>query len=153
MQLDSFDTKILDIVQRNCRLQAEEIADQVGLSASAVQRRLKRLRSEGVIVNEVAIVDPKYLSRPMTFIAGLEIDRDNYKSLALFKSWAAQRDDIQQIYYVTGSVDLMVVITAATTADYDAFTEQLMEHNPQIRRITTHVVLDIPKKSFYVPTI
>ena len=51
--LDQFDRSILEIVQRNCQLKAEAIADQVGLSASAVQRRLKRMREEKVITAAV----------------------------------------------------------------------------------------------------
>ena len=62
MQLDTFDTKILNIIQKNSRVQAEEIAEQVGLSASAVQRRLKKMRTEGVIQTEIAVVDPRITS-------------------------------------------------------------------------------------------
>lgn len=151
MSLDTLDTKILAIVQRNCRVQAEDIADQVGLSASAVQRRLKRLRTEGVIMTEVAVVDQNSVSRPLTLIAGIEIERDNYRVLSQFKTWAEQRDDIQQVYYVTGNADLIVVITAASMASYDALTEQLMTDIPQVRRITTNVVLNDLKKTLYVP--
>ncbi|MGO6846785.1 Lrp/AsnC family transcriptional regulator, partial [Rhizobium ruizarguesonis] len=53
-QLDRFDRDILDIVQRDCQLKAETIAERIGLSVSAVQRRLKRLREEGIIKAEVA---------------------------------------------------------------------------------------------------
>lgn len=151
MQLDSFDTKILNLIQRNNRLLAEEIASQVGLSASAVQRRLKKMRMEGVIQQEIAIVDPHYAPQIMTFIAGLEIERDNYVALSLFKNWCAGRDDIQQVYYVTGTYDLMVVVTAVNAAAYDRFSQELMEKVPQIRRITTHVVIDAPKRSFFLP--
>ncbi|MDD2344136.1 MAG: Lrp/AsnC family transcriptional regulator [Tolumonas sp.] len=151
MQLDTFDTKILNIIQKNCRVQAEEIAEQVGLSASAVQRRLKKLRTEGVIQTEIAVIDPKYVPNIMTFIAGLEIERDNYVALNLFKAWSAGRNDIQQVYYVTGQYDLIVVVTAVNAAEYDKFSQELMEKVPQIRRITTHVVIDAPKRSFYVP--
>ena len=66
MQLDTFDAKILNIIQKNSRVQAEEIAEKVGLSASAVQRRLKKMRTEGVIQTEIAVVDPKYVSNIMT---------------------------------------------------------------------------------------
>jgi DNA-binding Lrp family transcriptional regulator len=52
---------------------------------------------------------------------------------------------------VTGEVDLIVLITAATTAQYDALVEELMASNPLIRRVNTNVVLDAPKKSFYQP--
>ena len=92
MQLDTFDAKILNIIQKNSRVQAEEIAEKVGLSASAVQRRLKKMRTEGVIQTEIAVVDPKYVSNMMTFIAGLEIERDNYVALGLFKNWSANRE-------------------------------------------------------------
>ena len=142
MQLDTFDAKILNIIQKNSRVQAEEIAEKVGLSASAVQRRLKKMRTEGVIQTEIAVVDPKYVSNVMTFIAGLEIERDNYIALSLFKNWIANREDIQQVYYVTGPYDLMVVVTAANAAGYDKFSQELMEKVPQIRRITTQVVID-----------
>ena len=48
-RMDQFDRNILDILQRDCQRKAETIAAMVGLSPSAVQRRLKRLRAEGII--------------------------------------------------------------------------------------------------------
>ncbi|HYZ61850.1 MAG TPA: winged helix-turn-helix transcriptional regulator, partial [Acetobacteraceae bacterium] len=57
--LDRFDLKLLDLVQRDNRLTSEALGDRVGLSATAVQRRLKRLREEGVIEADVAVVSPK----------------------------------------------------------------------------------------------
>lgn len=149
--LDTFDQKILELMQRNCRLAADVIAEQVGLSASAVQRRIKKLREEGVIKAEVAIVDAAVTSHNMTFLAGVEIDRDNYAVLSRFKRWAEGQNTVQQVFYVTGHVDLMLVITAPDTRAYDAFIEQLMQLYPQIKRVTTNVVLDTPKKSLYVP--
>ena len=47
--MDSFDRKILALVQRDCQLKAEAIAEEVGLSTSAVQRRLRQLRTDKVI--------------------------------------------------------------------------------------------------------
>ena len=38
--LDQFDRNILDIVQRDCQMKAEAVGEMIGLSASAVQRRL-----------------------------------------------------------------------------------------------------------------
>ena len=55
------------------------------------------------------------------------------------------------VYYVTGPYDLMVVVTAANAAEYGKFSQELMGKVPQIRRITTQVVIDAPKRSFYVP--
>ncbi|OGB28716.1 MAG: AsnC family transcriptional regulator [Burkholderiales bacterium RIFCSPLOWO2_12_FULL_61_40] len=148
--LDSFDRKILALVQHDCHVNAEVIAERVGLSASAVQRRLRRMRSEKIITAEVAIVDNQAVGRPMTFIAGLEI-RENYESLPRIRRWAETRPEVQQIYYVTGNVDLMMIITAENVKEYDMITERLMAENPQITRITTNVVLDSIKIGLYVP--
>ncbi|WP_151613411.1 Lrp/AsnC family transcriptional regulator [Sinorhizobium alkalisoli] len=149
--LDQFDRSILEIVQRDCQLKAEAIADQVGLSASAVQRRLKRMREEKVITAEIALVDRKVAGTPMTFIAGMEIERENYDALAKFRLWAEKQDHIQQVYYVTGSVDLIAIITAQDVGQYDEITATIMAQNPQIKRIHTNVVLKDIKLGLYVP--
>lgn len=149
--LDAFDRSILEMVQRDCQLKAETIADQVGLSASAVQRRLKRMREEGVISAEIAVVDRKVAGNAMTFIAGMEIERENYDALSKFRIWAEKQDHIQQVYYVTGSVDLIAIITARDVGQYDEITAGIMAQNPQIKRIHTNVVLKDIKLGLFVP--
>ena len=149
--LDSFDRQILDIVQRDNQLKAEAIAQQVGLSASAVQRRLKRLRAQGVRLAAVAVLDRQAVGPSVTLIAGIEIDRDNYPALAAFRAWAAREDAIQQVYYVTGTTDLVAVVMARDMAAYDALCERLMTDIPQIRRINTQVVIDAIKVGLQVP--
>jgi Lrp/AsnC family leucine-responsive transcriptional regulator len=149
--MDSFDRKILDIVQRDCQVKAEAIAEAVGLSASAVQRRLRQLRSDKVITQEIAVVDRKAVGQGMTFIAGLEIERENYDALARFRQWAAKQDNIQQLYYVTGQVDLVAIIVARDVTEYDEITAQIMRENAQIRRISTNVVLKDVKVGLFVP--
>ncbi|MBB4952020.1 DNA-binding Lrp family transcriptional regulator [Agrobacterium vitis] len=150
-QLDRFDRHIIDIIQRNCQMKAEAIAEEVGLSASAVQRRLKRLREDAVVKGEVAIIDRKATGHPMVFIVGMEIERDNYDALARFRIWADRQDHIQQVYYVTGQVDLIAIITARDVEHYDDIAAVLMAENPQIRRMHTNVVLRDIKLSLFVP--
>src|SRR4051812_46620657 len=58
MDLDRIDARLIAEVQKNNRTPSEELGEAVGLSPTAVQRRLKRLRAEGVIESDVAIVNP-----------------------------------------------------------------------------------------------
>jgi Lrp/AsnC family leucine-responsive transcriptional regulator len=149
--IDDFDRKILNIVQVDCQMKAEAIGDRVGLSASAVQRRLKRMRETGVIMAEIALVDRKVAGNPMTFIAGMEIERENYDALSRFRTWLSPQEHIQQVYYVTGSVDLIAIITARDVAQYDEIAARLMSENQQIKRIHTNVVLKDIKLGMFVP--
>ncbi|MEO9338344.1 Lrp/AsnC family transcriptional regulator [Mesorhizobium sp. SB112] len=149
--LDQFDKEILRLVQGDCQLKAETIADMIGLSASAVQRRLKRMRQSRVISSEIAVLDRKALGNIMTFITGMEIERENYDALSKFRLWAAQQPHIQQVYYVTGAVDIIAIITAEDVSQYDDITAHIMAENPQIRRIHTNVVLKELKIGLFVP--
>ena len=56
LRLDDFDKKILGVLQSNTRLSSEQLGEKVGLSGSAALKRLKRLRDEGVIEREVALL-------------------------------------------------------------------------------------------------
>ncbi|MDC0609652.1 Lrp/AsnC family transcriptional regulator [Vibrio sp.] len=149
--LDEFDKKILKIIQKNCRVPTELIAEKVGLSASAIQRRIKKLKADNIIKSEVAILSNSTLPQLITFIAGIEIDRDNYVALRQLNQWAEERIEVQQSFYVTGDNDLVMIINATSTKHYDQLIELMMSNHPNIKRVNTQVVLDAPKQSLELP--
>src|SRR3954452_3301348 len=57
-RLDDVDRKILDHLERDGRATLADVGAAVGLSSSAVKRRVDRLERGGVIVGYAAIVDP-----------------------------------------------------------------------------------------------
>ena len=120
-RLDEFDLKLLDAVQRNNRLTAEQLAEKVCLSASAVQRRLQRLRERKVIEAEVAIVSPEALGRGVTAIVEVTLNTDRPKVVEEFQRAIQAAPEVLQAYYVTGSADYILIITAKNMADYEAF--------------------------------
>ena len=149
--LDRFDRKLLAIVQQEADLTADVLADRVGLSASAVLRRLRRLRADGVIVAQTAVVDPARVGKPVFFLAALEIERERPELIARLRTWLADEPQVQQVYYVTGTADFVLVIVAPDVGGYDALMSRLMLDNPNVRRFTTNVALGVGKRSLAVP--
>ncbi|MFY8094458.1 MAG: Lrp/AsnC family transcriptional regulator [Niveispirillum sp.] len=149
--LDLFDRKLLTLVQKDADQTAETLAEQVGLSASAVSRRLKRLKADGVITATVALVDPAKVGKPTFFIAGLEIERERPEMLASLRRWLAAEDQVQEVFYVTGGTDFILVIAAPDVEAYEALMGRLMADNPTVRRYTTNVALGISKRGLSVP--
>jgi DNA-binding Lrp family transcriptional regulator len=150
-ELDKFDRRILAIVQRDARRSAEMIGADIGLSASAVQRRMARLREEGVIVAEVALIDPRSVDRPLAVIADLEVERERPELLASLRRWIAAEPSIQQAWYVTGDGDYVLVVTARDVDDYDTLMERLVAANPNVKRFRTRMALDTLKRGLAVP--
>lgn len=150
-QLDKLDRRILALLQRDARISAEAIGAQVGLSASAVQRRTARLREEAVIVGEVAVVDPRSVGRPLAMIVDLEVEREHVELLANLKRWIATEAAIQEAWYVTGDEDYVLVVSACDVEGYEALMQQLLADNPNVRRYRTRVVLGTLKRGMAVP--
>jgi Lrp/AsnC family transcriptional regulator, leucine-responsive regulatory protein len=150
-ELDRIDCMLLRLMQENARLPAEKIGAAVGLSPSAVQRRIARLRETGVIAAEVAILDPKAAGFPLSMIVDIEVERERPELLAEFKRWIAREGAIQEAWYVTGDSDFVLVVTARNVEDYDALMQRLVNENPNIRRFRTRVALGTLKRGAAVP--
>jgi len=149
--LDSFDRKLLSIVQKDASLTTTQLGEQVGLSSTAVQRRLKRLRAEGVITSYVAVVDPSKIGHPTHFVVGLEVDREHPEILARLRAWLASEDAVQQVFYATGATDFVLIVTAPDVQAYDALMSRLLAENSSVRRFTTNVVLGVHKRTSFIP--
>jgi Lrp/AsnC family leucine-responsive transcriptional regulator len=151
MDLDRFDRQLLNLVQQDAAQTADRLAEQVGLSPSAIQRRLKRMREQGVILRDIAIVEPRAVGRPTFFVVSLEVERERPELLAQLREWIAGRAEIQQAFYVTGETDYVLVITARDTEAFDALMSRLVKENPNVRRFTTNVVLGLLKQGLTIP--
>lgn len=149
--MDQFDRRILDAMQRDARRPAEAIGAEIGLSASAVQRRQVRLREDGAITAEIAVVDQKTAGRPLTLLVDIELERERPELLASFKRWIVAEPAVQEAWYVTGDRDYVLVVTARDIEEYDALTQRMVADNANIRRFNTRVALGTLKRGLMVP--
>ncbi len=149
--LDSFDRKILKIMQTSNRTTSDQIAEHVGLSPAAVQRRVKRMREQQIISADVSVVNAKALGRNMTLIVQVSLERERADLIDLFKKEMKKREEVQQCYYVTGSADFMLVVTAFDMEEYEQFTREAFFDNTNVRSFQTHVVMDPVKVGLTVP--
>jgi Lrp/AsnC family transcriptional regulator, leucine-responsive regulatory protein len=147
MSIDKLDRQILAIYQHDTRLAAEEIGAQVGLSAAAVQRRLKRLREESVIVAETASLDLRRLGLGLVAIVGVDLVDESARAAKAFLDKITARGDVQQCYTVTGPVDYVLIVIVADLAAYQAFCDACLLHDPNVRSYTTQIVLESPKRT------
>ncbi|MFZ6013603.1 MAG: Lrp/AsnC family transcriptional regulator [Bacteroidota bacterium] len=151
MTLDQFDKKILRLLQNNNRLTSDELAEQVGLSPSAVQRRLKRLRDEKIIEADVSIISPSVAGMDIMCIVEVALEKGNSVGLDKFKSLMLQCSEVMQCYYVTGSFDFVLVVNTPTMQHYEAFTQKWLLDNANVKHFYTHVVMDKVKVGYSVP--
>ena len=140
IDLDDFDRRILALLQVNSRRTGAELSAEVGLSPAACLRRLQRLRDEGVIAREVALVAPEYRERRVTVFVLLTFERDRPDREDQFSRRMLEAPEVFQCFHVTGSADYLLGIEAIDLEDYQRFTK-LHFYESYVKRFETHVVL------------
>ncbi|APG47259.1 Lrp/AsnC family transcriptional regulator [Phaeobacter porticola] len=145
--MDDKDFEILKLMQANAQLTAEALGYEIGLSAPAVQKRLKKLRETGAIEKEIAVLSPTKLGRDMTVIVGVVLERESRMHLDLFKRRMRQAREVQQCYYATGEADFILVVAVSDIKEYEAFTQEYFFDESNVSRFTSSVVMDRVKVS------
>ena len=119
--LDDFDHKLLMRVRRNNLEPARVTAEAVGLSESAVLRRLRRLRAEGVIAADVAIIDPARVEPRIVLHVQVEMNTQDRKVMDAFQRAMKASPEVQGCWDVTGETDYLLTVAVRSMQDYEAF--------------------------------
>ncbi|MDA9446098.1 Lrp/AsnC family transcriptional regulator [Bradyrhizobium sp. CCBAU 21360] len=150
-ELDRFDLAILDILQRDNKIPQRAIAEAVGLSAPAVQRRIKRMEEDGTIIANIAVINPFSVRQEITLIVEIEMVSELGHLHDQAKRAFNEAPEVQQCYYVTGEIDFILLITVRSMADYEALTRRLFFGNNHVKRFRSFVAMDRVKVGLSFP--
>lgn len=124
--LDHRDRKIVELLQQNADMPVTDIADTVGLSASACWRRIKNLEETGLIARKVAIVDRRKANVGMTVFVAVRTSRHSMDWLESFRRAISDIPEIVEAYRLTGEMDYLLRLVVPDVEVYDAVYKQLI---------------------------
>ncbi|PZU88748.1 MAG: AsnC family transcriptional regulator [Chryseobacterium sp.] len=148
---DTFDYKILSIIQKNNLTPQRDIGEMIGLSAAAVQRRIKKMRELGTIEKDVTVIDREKIGNNVTILVEIFLDSEKIEQIDALKNEFEKISEIQQCYYVTGDSDFFLVMIVPSMSYYENLTRKIFFSNENIKRFRTIVVMDITKNSLELP--
>ncbi|REA57155.1 AsnC family transcriptional regulator [Dyadobacter luteus] len=150
-ELDPFDFAILRILQENNMTPQREIGEAVGLSAAAVQRRIKRMRQSGVIEADRSVINRGRVGAMVTLIVEVFMDSEKIEFIDHTRNTFEIAPEVQQCYYVTGESDFVLVILTESMQAYEKLTRRIFFSNPNIRHFRTIVAMDVIKAGMTIP--
>ncbi len=139
MDLDRFDIEFLDILQKDNMTSQRDIGDKIGLSAAAVQRRIKKMREEKVIRADISVINPEEVASQILLFVEVDLDTDKIEFIDEIKNTFSQVPQVQQCYYVTGEVDFILIMVVKSMQEYESLIRKLFLSNSNIRRFKTFV--------------
>jgi len=139
--LDPFDHRLLDLVRQDNLLPARALAERVGLSESAVLRRLRRLRSTGVIVADVAVIDPARLTPSITIHVLVQLHQSNLRTETAFAQRMQARSEVIGAWNVTGRTDFLLIVAVPSIEAYQRFADTELAADDDVLLFETLVSL------------
>lgn len=122
MKLDKTDRKILRELQKNARININDLAETIGLSATPCSRRIKRLEDDGFISRYTTILDAATLKLDLTVIVGITMDRHTPDRFDNFESLIKSFPEVIECSIVTGqSADYLVKVVVPDMKYYEEF--------------------------------
>ncbi|WP_415905801.1 Lrp/AsnC family transcriptional regulator [Neptuniibacter sp. QD48_55] len=141
IQLDRIDRHILKCLQVDNRISNQALAEEVGLSPPACLRRVKQLREQGIIMADVAIVNPRALGKVLNIIVEVEMIRDSIDVHDMFMRKMQDATEVTQCYQVTGDIDFVLVIMVPDMEAYEAFARRDLASDPNLRKFRSLISL------------
>jgi Lrp/AsnC family transcriptional regulator len=124
--MDKSDAKILDVLQTNAELSAEEIAAKTGLDAKTVAERIKALEDDGVILQRVALLDPRKVGAKMTAFVAVTTPEHSQEWLKQFHDAVESFPEVVEFYRMSGQVDYLLRVVVPDIDAYDVFYKKLI---------------------------
>jgi DNA-binding Lrp family transcriptional regulator len=138
---DSFDIKLLNAIQEDADRTADELAQIIPLSPSAIARRLRRLRDEGAIDRTVALLKADLVDRRLRALIRIQLhEHAPAAGLATLRERLLGIAEVQLCLEVSGTDDMVLLTTFRDMPEFNAFADAELASSPSVRRYETSFV-------------
>lgn len=151
MKLDAIDRHILQVLQRNGRLQNNELAEQVGLSPSPCLRRVRLLEDAGVIERYVAVLDAAKVNKGLTVFARIWLKGQDSQSVDHFTEEIKKLPQVVECHLMAGDCDFLLRIVAEDLDDYRKFQVEYLTRIAGVQSVKTEIPMQKIKLTSELP--
>jgi len=139
--MSKVDTKILLLLQKNCRMPIAKIAEHVNLSTSACHRRIKILEESGEIEGYSARLNARELGYRVLVYAEISLNSQSDECLNSFEKAVKSCPEILECHLMAGEADYLIKIAARSTDHYERIHRRTLAHLPGIIKMKSNFVL------------
>lgn len=152
IELDQVDSRLLAALQRNAHLTAQELGDELGLSASQAGRRRQRLEELGLITGYAARLDPLRLGLQIQAFVQVQMTRHSADTSVGFSRLVALQPEIVSVWTLTGEADYLLRVYCESLTDLNRLIHQVLLAHPAVARVQSQIVMDQFKPDAPLPT-
>ncbi|MBL4871661.1 MAG: Lrp/AsnC family transcriptional regulator [Robiginitomaculum sp.] len=151
IHMEPQDENILQALQRDGRLSNQQLATEIGMSASACWRRVRALEASGVITKYCALVDREKTGHMLSAILYVSLERHDVHNVKAFVSSVQSRPEILECLATTGDADYHLRVVTKDMQSYNRFLDDFLMRLAGVRQVRSNVVLKEIKMDVALP--
>lgn len=151
-KLDTIDRRIIDALQINAHMTAQQLSNVLNLSASQAGRRKQRLEQEGYIPTYVARPDPAKLGLTVQAFVQVQTATHEPASHQAFLKLTRVQPEIIAAWTLTGEADYLLRVMCADLAALNRLVQDILLPHPAVGRVQSQIVMDQIKADSPLPT-
>lgn len=149
--LDKIDKKLLEMLQRDCTLSLQALADKVNLTSTPCWKRLKRLEDEGFIRHRVALLDAEKLGVGLTAFVLIKTQHHSSEWYQTFVDRVRDMPEVMAFYRMAGEYDYLMRVQIADMKSYDRFYKRLVNSVSGLSDVTSSFAMEEIKFTTCLP--
>ena len=148
---DNIDTRILKALQRNGRLQNNELANEIGLSNSACLRRVNLLEESGVIDGYVALLNPKKVNCNIIVYALGTFAEESPELKEKFIFEIKLIPQILECHFMSGTYDFLLKCCVADLEEFNHLKAVYLNSHIGIKNLKSEITLKTVRSTTELP--
>ncbi|MEE8727579.1 MAG: Lrp/AsnC family transcriptional regulator [Rahnella inusitata] len=149
--VDKIDLKLLSLLQKDCTLSLNELADAVNLTTTPCWKRIKRLEDDGIIRGKVALLDGDQLGLSLTAFVLIKTQHHNSEWYQRFVQQVEAFPEVLGFYRMAGEYDYLLQVQVADMKSYDNFYKRLVNGIPGLNDVTSSFAMERIKSTTALP--
>lgn len=151
--LDRTDRLILDALQRDGRIQNNELAALVNLSPSPCLRRVRSLEESGVIRAYAALLDPLKVGLGLLAYVSVKLEKKGQMPASQFARAVLTWPEVIECHSLTGDMDYLLRVQVADLAHFSRFMMGSLLEQPDVADVKSSFALETVKQTSALPVL
>lgn len=143
--------KLLCLLQQDCTLSLQALADAVNLTTTPCWKRLKRLEDDGILLGRVALLDPEKLGLGLTAFVLIKTQHHSSEWYCRFVTVVSEMPEVLGFWRMAGEYDYLMRVQVADMKRYDDFYKRLVNSVPGLSDVTSSFAMEQIKYTTSLP--
>ena len=147
IESNKLDRIIAKLIMQDSTLTNNQIGEKVGLSSSATNERIRKMKKDGSIKRFATIIDSKFMNMELGAFISIWMEGDND---AEFPKYIMNNENILECHRVTGEASYLLKVRCENTKALDNLTTNFLKKQPGVTKTITQIILSSDKEESFI---